>query len=117
MLTTLLAVAIGASLIAKEVVTQEHIGYCSMIALLLGAMAGTVTAVKKIKHRKLMVSMLSALVYVVILLSVTALLFGGQYSGVGVTVIMVLCGSLIGLILSNGKEGRGLPRRRRKFNR
>ena len=117
LLVTLLVVVIGANLLSKEILIQENIGYCAMLALLLGSSLGAVTAAKGIKHRKLAVGMMSGGVYYLLLLGITALFFGGQYQGMGVTLILVLGGSLIGAILANRERGKGTVKRRKKSHR
>lgn len=103
--------AIIALLAEKEIIPENTIGYGVMILLFLAATAGTATANGKIKRRKLLVSALSGVVYYVILLSITALFFGGQYQGMGATALMVLAGC--GLQLFTGQQGRGGQKHKR----
>ena len=116
MITTVIIVVIGAILISREIMSQDHIGYCVMLALLAGATAGSATAAGKIKHRKALVTMLSGVVYYLVLLLVTALFFGGQYRGMGVTLLVIICGSILGLILVNRKRDDGVRRRHKKYH-
>ena len=116
MITTVIIAVIGAILISREIMSQEHIGYCVMLALLVGATAGSVTAASKIKHRKALVTMLSGVVYYLVLLLVTTLFFGGQYRGMGVTLLVIICGSILGLILVNRKRDDGVRRRHKKYH-
>ena len=117
MLITLLIVVVGAVLVSNEVIDFENIGYCSMIALVLGSVTGAVTAVKKIKRRKFLMGVLSGVVYYLMLLMVTALFFGGQYRGMGVTLLLVLGGSIAGAIMANREKGRGMKHRSGKIHR
>lgn len=104
---------IGAQLIMNEVIGQEQIGYCSLITLLMGSILGAITSAGKIKRKKFMVCLISGGIYFLILLGTTALFFGGQYEGIGVTFLTVLIGSLVAVLIQNRKvEGR--PRYRRK---
>ena len=116
MVTTLMVTAIGASLIARETLPQEQFGFCAIAALLLGSIFGAVTAVKRIKHRKMLVGVLSGVVYYIMLLGMTVLFFGGRFSGLGVTLLVVLCGSLIGALLSSKEPGKGRIKNRRKIH-
>lgn len=117
MLITLAVVAIGGYLLSKEIVAQEQIGYCSMVALLAGSVLGAVTAAQKIKHQKLLVGVLNGVVYYLMLLALTALFFSGQYQGMGVTLLLVLGGSVVGAILANREPKNRNPYRRKKINR
>lgn len=82
-----------AKLVMDEKMAMEHVGYGIMILLLAASFLGAVTAQGKIKHRKMLVCLLSGLVYFIMLLAATALFFGGQYTGVGVTGLLILGGS------------------------
>ena len=106
---------IGAQMILNELMVQEHIGYCSLAALLAGVILGALTACRRIKHRKLMVCMLSGCVYVCMLLGITALFFGGQYEGFGATVITVILGSLVSGLIATRKGERNNRYRRKKL--
>lgn len=112
---TLLMSAILAKLIDAELISQDKIGYGIMVILIGCAFLGASIASAKIKRQYLLVSGLSAVVYFLILLSISALFFGGQYSGVGVTALLVICGSLLAAIArSRKKEGR---KRRKKSSK
>ena len=104
---------VGAQMILNEVMTQERIGYCSMAALLAGTILGAVTASGKIRHRKLLMCMLSGGVYFCLLLAATALFFGGQYEGFGITFLTVLMGSFAAALMTS-REGKGGKKRKRK---
>ena len=104
---------VGAQLILNEVMTQDRIGYCSMAALLAGTILGAVTASGKIRHRKLLMCLLSGGVYFCLLLAATALFFGGQYEGFGVTFLTVLMGSFAAALMTS-REGKGGKKRKRK---
>lgn len=105
---------LGADLIMREILPQDRIGYCSMAALLSGTILGAVTATNKIKHRKLLICMLSGCIYFCILLASTALFFGGQYEGFAVTLITVLLGSMASALLTSriGEHSRGHRRKK-----
>jgi len=117
MIITLLVVTIGAYLLSKEILPQEQIGYCSMTALLAGSVLGAVTAARKIKHQKFLVGIFSGIVYYLVLLALTALFFGGEYQGMGVTLLLVMGGSMIGAILANREPKSRRAMGRKKYNR
>lgn len=105
---TLAVSAIGAKLVDMGSLKETAIGYWVMGILLISAFTGAMVAVGSIKRQKLMVCALSALIYYGCLLSTTALLFGGQYQGMGATALMVLCGGALAAMLCSrkGREGR-----------
>lgn len=110
---TLLGSGILAWLINREMVAQSGIGYGSLGILLASSLLGAAVSYGKIKHRRMLVCALSGAVYFVSLLCVTALFFGGQYQGMGVTGLVILAGSLcVGLL---GLKGEGRRRSRRKY--
>lgn len=110
---TLLLSAVLAKLVDTEIIPQERIGYGIMVLLLLCGFLGANEACRRIKRQYLIVSAISAGIYFLILLSITALFFGGQYSGIGVTAILILCGSLLAALARSGK-GEGRKRRKKR---
>ena len=90
---TILLSAITAKLIEMETVSQKNAGFFVIVILLASSITGALQAFRKIKARRMMVCLISGLVYFCVLLSMTALLFEGQYQGVGVTGLVILCGS------------------------
>lgn len=105
-LTTMIAAALVAKLIDVGKIPWECVGYGTMILLFLSAFLGAITANYAIKRQRLIISLMSGIVYFGILLSATALFFGGQFEAVGVTALLVLagCGSA-GLLVFEGKRG------------
>lgn len=106
---------LGAQLIMNEIMPQEQIGYCSLSALLLATVMGGITASRMIKHKKLMVCLLSGCIYFCLLLATTAMFFGGQYQGFGTTLITILLGSIAAVLLTNGSGEKRIKHRRKKI--
>lgn len=107
LISTLALTALLAKLMEGEILSEGNIGYGVMIMLLISAFLGSTIACKRVKRQFLMTAALSGVVYILLLLSITALFFGGQYSGVGVTVLLVCCGSLLAaMVFSRGGKGR-----------
>lgn len=108
--TTIVAAMLIAWLLSKEVIGQDQIGYGIMVLLAGAAFLGSVCAYAKIKRQRMLVCLASGVIYFAILLSFTALFFGGQYSGVGVTALLIGAASaaagLIGLRGGSGKKNR-----------
>lgn len=87
-------------LIDRETVSVNSIGYGSMVILLTSSMLGALIANSLIKHRALLVCVVSGAGYYLSLLAMTALFFGGQYQGMGVTLTLVLAGAVAAALLS-----------------
>lgn len=103
---TLLGTALLAELLDAETIQWEVIGYGVLIMVMLAAMLGCITAMKKIKRQQGIVCLLSGLTYWGILLSVTALFFGGQYEAVSVTLLLIVGGCGCAFFLG-ARQGRG----------
>lgn len=115
-LATVLIAALLAKLVDAEIIAESKIGYGVMTLLLASAIVGSTTACRKAKRRFLLVSALSGVTYLCILLSITALFFGGQYSAVGVTALLVFGGSLLPVFLrKEWKNGAQATKRKRKI--
>lgn len=110
---TIVGSVLTANLILREVIEADSVGYCSVAILLLSSVLGARIAVKSIKHRRLYVCALSAAIYYAVLLSITALFFGGQYRGMGVTALVVMAGAgTVALMGTGGKSNRKSKRKR-----
>ena len=116
MAVTLVLTAVLAKLVEAETVPQGKIGHGVMVILVLSAFVGALSAFSRIKRQRLMVCGLSGVVYFGVLMSMTALFFGGQYSSVGVTALLILLGSAAAALLGL-KKGRGVKRKRIKVSR
>ncbi len=105
---TIIAAWILAKLLDAQTLAWQNVGYGIMILILLSSMGGAVVSIGKIKRRKLMVCMLSGLIYFIQLLSITALFFGGKYDAVGVTALLIFggCGTIALLTLRSNRGGK-----------
>lgn len=111
---TLLGASILAKLVEAEMMKESSIGYGVMIMLLLASYLGAMMSFWRIKRQRMVVCLASGAIYFVILLGITALFFGGQYSAVGVTALLVFCGSGVAALLGL-RENRGGNRRKIKI--
>lgn len=107
---TLGLAVVTAKLVDSGVVRETGIGYCAMGILLLSAMAGAMVSSGRIKRQRMAVCAMSGGIYYLTLLAMTALFFGGQYSGMGVTALVVLCGCAL-VLLPQLRKGRGQGRK------
>lgn len=96
---TVAGTAVLAKLLDMNWMDQGKIGYAIMVMIILASWLGAITAADKIKRRRLLCCALAGCVYYGTLLAITALLFGGQYSGAGETALLVICGSMLGILL------------------
>ena len=101
---TILGTAIIAKMLDTEKLREGLTGYAVMAVLLVSSFAGTLISCRKVKRQYLVVCGVSAMLYFLVLLGITALFFGGQYEAVGVSGLLVLCGSILALM--TGGQGR-----------
>ena len=112
---TLLGAGITAKLISEEILRENAIGYGAMLVILLASICGAGAAVGKVKKRRLQVSLLVGLGYFASLFAMTALFFGGQYQGMGVTALLVFAGAGTVILLGlREKKSRKLRKGRRR---
>lgn len=109
----LLSAAVLAWLILTQRVGEEVIGWGSMLILAISAALGSLTAWTRIRHRRLFVTAVTAAGYYAVLL-VTALAFGGGFSGMGATAGMVVLGGGIAQIPALFGGGSGVRRHKMK---
>ncbi len=92
---TVLGAGVLAYLISGQTVGEDAVGYGSIAILLVAAFVGTLTAVMRVKRRRMQVSAITGAGYFLSLLAMNALMFGGQYAGLGTTALVVLIAVLI----------------------
>ena len=84
--------ALVAQLMQKEILKEEIMGYAVLILMIAGSYFGRLTAVNRVGNNRLITSLALGLIVFAILLGITAFMFDGQYLGVGVNSLLVLCG-------------------------
>ena len=113
-ITILLGTGITAKLIESEVMEWGNAGYPILITLILSAWLGGIISFRKIKRQRTAVCFTSGLLLFVLLLLITALFFGGQYSGVGETALLIACGSALAIFPGHERKNK---RKIRLYNR
>lgn len=110
---TVLGTVAGAYLIQKEMILQENMGIVVIAVLTLGSAAGAFAAMYTAKRMKLQTSILSGVSYYILLLSMTALFFGGQYDGIVATALAIISGCSIAALLNilPNKRGKSFKRK------
>ena len=105
---------VGAWAVLRGMISEKVIGYLAMVILLLSSAAGAAVAAGTIQRLRGQMCLAAGGGYLLSLLAVTAVFFGGQYQGMGVTALMVLCGSVLVILLAPGGKNRAGCRRRKK---
>ena len=109
---TLAGTLAATALINREILKWDNSGYAILIILLLSSWIGAMVASGKIKRRRAVVCIASGLIYFLLLLMTAALFFGGRYSGVGETALLIFSGSILGIFSQYTNKNR---RKRRKM--
>ena len=115
MILTILGAGTVAKLISDEILRETAIGYGAMGIVLLASVCGAAIAANKVKKRRLQVSLLVGTGYFLMLFAMTALFFGGQYQGIGVTALLVLAGTGTVVLLGSREKKSGKFRKGRRI--
>ena len=107
LLWTFLTSWVLAYFIHSEKLSEDVVGCGSMLILLTASILGAKVGIGKVKRQELLVAVCSGGIYLIFLLLMTALFFGGQYAGMGVTALLILGGSGVALLIRPGKGDRG----------
>ena len=108
---------IGAMLVSRELLGQERIGILAMMILTVASVMGGITAAGKIKMRRMQMSLLHGALYGLFLVVLTFLFFGGQFQGMGTTLVVIAVSSIGGGLIANRSEGKGSGKKRKKYHR
>lgn len=105
---TVLGAAVTANMILSEKIATEAVGYAALFILLIAAVVGALVSKALIKRRRMLVCIGAGGIYYLSLLAITAVFFGGQYHGMGVTALVVFggCGAVSLLGLRGEKKGK-----------
>ena len=102
-LVTFASVTIFSGMILREIISEESKGYCAVAILLASVTTGSSIAISKSSNR-VRTSLYIGIIYSTILLTVTAILFGAQYQGVGVTIFVVIIGCILTVMLQKNSS-------------
>ena len=103
---TLLCAVVLAKLIDSGVMPMEKVGYGSMAAVLSAVFAGASLAGRKAGHMVIQAAAISGAAYFLCLLLVNALFFGGSYSGMAVTFVLIALATLLAILAAGKGSGR-----------
>lgn len=116
--TSCICAILWAALLAKlldgEVIEMETVGYWAMAAHVTAVLAGGLFAAGRAGHRRVWAVGITGAGYYICLLLVNALFFGGQFTGLGVTFLLVAAAVGAGT-LTAGKGSTGTRHRRYKI--
>lgn len=116
MVSAFVCAAVLARLVDEEALRMENIGYGILAAHVLSVFLGTWAAIGRAGKDGVPAAALTAGCYYACLLLVNGLFFGGEFTGLGVTVLLVGIGTL-GSILISCRGSRGAHRRRYKITK
>jgi putative membrane protein (TIGR04086 family) len=88
-------------------IAEGTIGYFTMGILLLSSITGSMLSAGKVKRRRLLVCIISGVAYFLVLLVCTAVFFGGNYRGVGVSGLVVMIGCLTAAVMGLKRSNSG----------
>ena len=114
LMSTVTLAAVLAKLVSVGILDQEKIGYGIMVLLMTASFLGATVAQWRIQRRRSLMCMISGGIYFLMLLSITALFFGGQYTGIGATALMVLAGTGIAALRAGRAAEKGMRNGRRR---
>jgi len=103
-----------AIMIYEEIIPEGSVGYCSLVTLLISSITGASVATSKCGKEKIYISLIIGIVYCALLMTITALFFGGEFRGIWVTIMVVLSGCMIAIITKRNRNNH-LKLRRNKI--
>ncbi|MBO5952669.1 MAG: TIGR04086 family membrane protein [Oscillospiraceae bacterium] len=112
-LTTIVSACVAAVLFSGERLPESAMGYAVVLILLISTAVGALVGMIITAHQRMLVCLFVGGGYYALLLSCTALFFGGMYQGVGVTALVILAAAL-GCGLLGLTRGKGAARMKRK---
>ena len=116
MTITVVACGILAAAILSGKAGWGAMGYGAMAILLASSYTVAAVACRLIGHRKLLVCILSGVIYLLSLTVTTALLFGGEFGPVWLTMLLIAGGAgTAALVHCAEKKGEGRRRKKRRL--
>ncbi len=117
-----LLVSIGGVLLLAWLINTERIGQGAvdngvLVILLVGSAISAAISSTVVKEKRLLICILSGLCYFLMLMAITALFFGGQYSGLAVSGLVILAGSICVCLLGLMPQKRRNTSKRKMKNR
>lgn len=114
MCVTMLLSAVLTALIAGNVMEWKNVGYYIAATILTGAYIGAWCACRAIQHRRLVVCILSGVMYLLTLAAMSAAFFEFEFVAAGVTGLLSAGGSMAAAIIGGPEKRQRKAGRRRK---
>ncbi len=108
---TLAATLIISVLVDSQVIRPESAGNGVCAGMLAASVAGSLAAICTVKKQPLLMAAGVAALYMAAMCAVTAMFFGGQYQGMGVTALLIFGGSIGAALLQLRTKQTGKRRR------
>ncbi len=100
-------------LVMNETITEEAIGYGVLAVTLIATYTGAYASLTIYKKKYLITSMSVSIVFALILLSLTALFFDGQFTGVPATLLVIICGGVSAMLVAGKGRHQTKPHRKK----
>lgn len=114
-ITLLCCTLLSAALIGGNV-NWDTAGYLIMVFLVTASFIGAAFSCHLIKRRMLLVCFLSGIVYLATLILVSVLFFDADFSSLGITCALILCGSLASLLAKFPRPNTVSSKKRKRRN-
>ena len=108
---TILLCFILTAMIHKEKLEENNVGYGVLAIVILASFTGAYTACRCIGKQRLAIGLLTGATYLCMLMIITATAFGAKYSGIGETVLLILCGNILAAMWTSRKKSAGKKRK------
>ena len=99
MLSAVILCGVLAYLVASERISENSIGYGVMAILFVSSLLGGCISKYRERNRGILCCVVSGIMFLFVLVGVTALFFDGEFRGVIPNTSMILCGSAVAAIL------------------
>ena len=109
-----LGAAVLAKLLDSEVMKMENVGYGILMIHLLAVFLGVKTTLGRAGKQESWAAAATGASYFLLLLAVNALFFQGEFTGMGVTLLLIAAATA-GAVLTEGKHSGKRGRRRYKI--
>ena len=104
-ITMILGAALAAALILNETVGQAATQYMNVAIHVPAAAAGAVLSATLVGHKKFLVCAMTTGGYLIVLLLMNAVCFGGVFQGVAAVVLAMSAGMGLAILLLHRKKG------------
>lgn len=115
LLVTILGAALISTLMLREILKETTIGYSAMVILLLASFAASKISLVNTTQKRWLIALITGISYGAILLILNGILYRGGYEGVGVTILLIMGGSIAALLLGTRTKAKRInPKRKRR---